>query len=237
MATKENISFVTVNQPLTWSHLSTMDFLADSSPGAGLTVKELSRSLSVWVFPLLGLHRALTLFFTSYIFSRLCSFSSLVCLLHLISLCFSFLLYFLFALREQTDCFAIANYVFKFAALGGEYKAKQNRCCELGVVPRFKVKTFLKYKNVPELMILKVRKDFMVFKQRDFIAKWFTVVDFHTLEAMFLLTTKEKKEAPLSLFSEPRSSSQDQCCLKKIEVNLWRKKESKYFRKLFVPAS
>ena len=48
-------------------------------------------------------------------------------------------------------------------------------------------------------MILKVRKDFMVFKQRDFIAKWFTVVDFHTLEAMFLLTTTAEKEAALSL--------------------------------------
>ena len=62
-------------------------------------------------------------------------------------------------------------------------------------------------------MILKVRKDFMAFKQRYFIAKWFTVVDFHTLEAMFLLTTKEEKEAPLSLFSELRISSQDQFCL------------------------
>ena len=30
-------------------------------------------------------------------------------------------------------------------------------------------------------MILKVREDFMVCKQRDFIAKWFTVVDFHNV--------------------------------------------------------
>ena len=51
-------------------------------------------------------------------------------------------------------------------------------------------------------MILKVRKDFMVFKQRDFIAKWFTVVDFHTLEAMFLLTTQRKTRPLLSLFCE-----------------------------------
>ena len=85
-------------------------------------------------------------------------------------------------------------------------------------------------------MILKVRKDFMVFKQRDFIAKWFTVVDFHTLEAMILLTSTEEKEAALSLFCEFGISSQDQFCLE-IEVNLWRKKESKYFRKLYVPAS
>ena len=51
-------------------------------------------------------------------------------------------------------------------------------------------------------MILKVRKDFVVFKQRDFIAKWFTVVDFHTVEVMFSLTTTEEGEAALSLFCE-----------------------------------
>ena len=72
-------------------------------------------------------------------------------------------------------------------------------------------------------MILEFRKDFMVFKQRDYIAKWFTVLDFHTLEAMFLLTTTEKKEASLSLLCELGISSQDQFCLE-IEVNLWRKK-------------
>ena len=85
-------------------------------------------------------------------------------------------------------------------------------------------------------MILKVREDFMVCKQRDFIAKWFTVVDFHTLEAMFLLTTTAEKEAAWSLFCELGISSQDQFCLE-IEVNLWGKKESKYFRKLYVPAT
>ena len=46
-------------------------------------------------------------------------------------------------------------------------------------------------------MILKVRKDFMVLKQRDLIAKWFTVVDFHTLEAMFLLTCTKENEATI----------------------------------------
>ena len=76
----------------------------------------------------------------------------------------------------------------------------------------------------------------MVFKQRDFIAKWFTVVDFHTLKAMFLLTTTEENEAALSLFSDLGISSQDQFWLE-IEVNLWRKKESKYFPKLYVPTS
>ena len=86
-------------------------------------------------------------------------------------------------------------------------------------------------------MILKVRKDFMVFKQSDFIAKWFTVVDFHTLEAMFLLTITEEKEAALSLFSELGISSQDQFCLE-IEVNLWRqKRKANSFKKLYLPAS
>ena len=72
-------------------------------------------------------------------------------------------------------------------------------------------------------MILKVRKVFMVYKQRDFIAKWFTVVDFHMLEAIFLLTTTKEKEAALSLFGELWTSSQNQFCLE-IEVNFWRKK-------------
>ena len=52
-------------------------------------------------------------------------------------------------------------------ALGGAYKAKQNRCPELGVLPSFRLRFFWKYKNIPVLMILKVRKHFMVFKQRD----------------------------------------------------------------------
>ena len=79
-------------------------------------------------------------------------------------------------------------------------------------------------------MILKVREDFMVCKQRDFIAMWFTVVDFHTLEAMFLLTTTEEKEAALSVFCELGISSQEQFCLE-IEVNLRRKKGRQKFSK------
>ena len=57
-------------------------------------------------------------------------------------------------------------------------------------------------------MIWKVRKDSVVFKQRYFIAKWFTVVDYHTLEAMFLLTTIEKNKETLSLFCELGISSE-----------------------------
>ena len=56
------------------------------------------------------------------------------------------------------------------------------------------------------------------------------------LEAMFLLITTEEKEAALSMFCELRISLQDQFCLEK-EVNLWRKKESKNFPKIYVPAS
>ena len=48
---------------------------------------------------------------------------------------------------------------------------KQNKIAVVNWVFCFRVRTFLKYNNIPELMILKVRKDFMVFKQRDFIAK------------------------------------------------------------------
>ena len=58
----------------------------------------------------------------------------------------------------------------------------------------------------------------------------FTVVDFHTLEAVFLLTTTEERKAALSLFCELGISSQDQLCLE-IEVNLRRKKGKQIFSK------
>ena len=63
---------------------------------------------------------------------------------------------------KQSDWFAISDYDVIFTALGGEYKAEQNRCRELGVLLSFRVRTFFKYKNIPQLMILKVREDFMV---------------------------------------------------------------------------
>ena len=73
-----------------------------------------------------------------------------------------------------------------YLGLGVEYKkkAKQNRCRELGVLPKFQSKNSLKIQqgySCVKLIILKVRKDFMLFKQRDlslFIVKWFTVADF-----------------------------------------------------------
>ena len=79
-------------------------------------------------------------------------------------------------------------------------------------------------------MLLEVRKVFMVF-ERDFIANWSTVVDFHTLEAMLLLTTTGENEAALSLFCELGISSQDKFCLEIVDINLWRKKGKRIFSK------
>ena len=138
---------------------------------------------------------------------------------------------------KQSDCFAISDYDVIFTALGGEYKAKQNRCRELGVLPSFRVRSFLKYKNIPELTILKVRKDFMVFKQRDFIAKWFTVVDFHTLVAMVSYWPLQRKTRPLChCFVNLGFPLRTKFAWKQ-KLIYGEKKESKYFRKLYVPAS
>ena len=54
-------------------------------------------------------------------------------------------------------------------ALGGEYKAEQNRCRELGVLPKFHSKAFLKIHEYPSADDLKAGKYFMVFKQRDLL--------------------------------------------------------------------
>ena len=46
---------------------------------------------------------------------------------------------------KQSDWFAISDYSdVIFTTLGGEYKAEQNRCRELGVLPKFYSKNFLK---------------------------------------------------------------------------------------------
>ena len=52
------------------------------------------------------------------------------------------------------------DYDVTFTALGGKYKAEQNRCRELGVLQTFHGK----YTNIQVLMTLKARKDLMVFK-------------------------------------------------------------------------
>ena len=68
--------------------------------------------------------------------------------------------------------FDISDYDVIFTALGGKYKGKEKQIsfvvkwvfCE-----SFIVRTFWKYKNLLVLMILKVRKDFMVFERRDLL--------------------------------------------------------------------
>ena len=45
---------------------------------------------------------------------------------------------------KQSDWFSISDYDALFTALGVEYKAKQNRCRELDVLPKFQSKNFLK---------------------------------------------------------------------------------------------
>ena len=45
------------------------------------------------------------------------------------------------------------------------YKAEQNRCHELGVLPKFHGKNFLKIQEYPSVDDFEGKKDFMVFKQ------------------------------------------------------------------------
>ena len=124
------------------------------------------------------------------------------------------------------------NNCWIFNALGGEYKAKQNRCCELGVLPSFIVRTFWKYKN-PSLDDFEGKKRLDGVSAAWFIVWWFTVVDFHTLQGMFLTL---ENEAALELFCELGISWQDQFCLEK-EINLWRKKKGKLIISKTVRAS
>ena len=49
----------------------------------------------------------------------------------------------------QSDWLAISDYDVIFTTLGGEYKAEQNRCRELGVLPKFHSKAFLKIHEYP----------------------------------------------------------------------------------------
>ena len=60
-----------------------------------------------------------------------------------------------------TDWFTVLDYDVIFTTPSNEYKAKQNHYCELGVLPKFQSKNFLKYKNILPLTILRVRNDFV----------------------------------------------------------------------------
>ena len=70
---------------------------------------------------------------------------------------------------KRSDWFAISEYDAIFTALGGEYKAKQNRWRKLSVLPKFQSKNSLKIQEYLVLMILKVRKDYMAFEKRDLL--------------------------------------------------------------------
>ena len=50
---------------------------------------------------------------------------------------------------RQSDWLAISDYDVIFTTLGGEYTAEQNRCHELGVLPKFHSKAFLKIHEYP----------------------------------------------------------------------------------------
>ena len=76
-----------------------------------------------------------------------------------------------------------------------------------------RVRTFWKYENILVSMILKVKQDFMVFKQRHFLWSDLLSLTFIRSKQCFLLQIKID-DAGLSLFSELGISSQDmQFCL------------------------
>ena len=70
---------------------------------------------------------------------------------------------------QATDWLAISDYNVIFTALGGEYKADQNRCRELDVLPKFHSKAFLKVHEYPSADEVEGKKRIMVFKQRDLL--------------------------------------------------------------------
>ena len=47
--------------------------------------------------------------------------------------------------------FAISDYDLIFTAQGGDYKAKRNRCCKLGVLRKFQRKNVLKILEYPSV--------------------------------------------------------------------------------------
>ena len=54
--------------------------------------------------------------------------------------------------------FTSVNNCYIFTALGGEYEAEQNRCCELRVLPKFHSKAFLKINEYPSADDLEGKK-------------------------------------------------------------------------------
>ena len=53
---------------------------------------------------------------------------------------------------KQSDWFVISEYDAIFTALGGKYKAKQNRCRKsLGDLPKFQSENYLKIQEYPSV--------------------------------------------------------------------------------------
>ena len=67
---------------------------------------------------------------------------------------------YMFSLYTLSDLGDSAIWLVRFfsSALGGEYKAEQNRCRELGVCQRFRVRTFLKIQEHPGVDDLEGKK-------------------------------------------------------------------------------
>ena len=66
------------------------------------------------------------------------------------------------------------------AILGGDYKAKQNRCWKQGLLPKFQSKNFLKIQEYPRVNDSVGKKRRRVVWTVRFIVEWFklTVADF-----------------------------------------------------------
>ena len=72
----------------------------------------------------------------------------------------------------------MSDYDVIFTPLGGEYKAQQNRCCELVVLPKFHSKAFFKRHEYPSADDFEGKKRLQGVYTALFIVKWFTVADF-----------------------------------------------------------
>ena len=100
----------------------------------------------------------------------------------------------------------------RLSHLGGEYKAKQNHCCKLVVLPEFQSKNFLPIQEHPSVDDSEGKKRLHGVSTAWFIVKWFTVPDFFIHLKQCLPLQSKINEAALSLFCELGISSQYQFC-------------------------
>ena len=76
----------------------------------------------------------------------------------------------IYTLSDLGDLSNLIGSLSRAIQQGGEYKAdEQNRCRELGVLPKFRSKAFLKIHEYPSADDFEGKKDFMVLKQRDLL--------------------------------------------------------------------